>query len=418
MNDTLLKVSLVFRGLVLLTALVVLAALLFPVFGAATLPIVLLVFLCYAWGFYAFLQYRSGVQEEVVQLLATGAEAGAPLAPLVEAWLRDRPRPRWQRVWSRMVLFVFLPGYNWIWGRFLEFEPKVRRLAELLRDGTPLPQALRSTPGVVPPGAVASAAVGESTGRLADCLRRSTRSELGPVWVDVLPRLLYPVGLLLFLFVVVAFWATFLLPRMQRIFADLQISLPEQTLQLIEIGRFLQEYGTFVTAGVLSSVLIVIVLFFSPTARWYFPVVRWIYRMSVQSRVLSMLGVLLEAGRPVPEALDLLADQEEPGGVVSERLQDVKEAVSQGRSLGESLWKAGFLSRSGVTLIQAGERARNLPWVLSELGDHLAARAVRLAQRLSLTLFPAAVVAVGVVVGFLVLGMFLPLVKIITELSG
>jgi type II secretory pathway component PulF len=418
MNDLLLKVSLVFYGLVALAALVVLAVLVFPVFGAATLPVVLLLFLIYFWGFYTLVQYRSGVQEEVVQLLATGAEAGAPLAPLVEAWLHDRPRPRWRRVWSQVILFIFLPGYNWIWSHFLEVEPKVRRLAKLLRDGTPLPKALRSTPGVVPPGAVASAAVGESTGRLAECLRRSTRSELGPIWVDVLPRLLYPVGLLLFLFVVVAFWATFLLPRMERIFADLQIGLPEETLRLIETGRFLQEYGRYVTAAVLSCVLIGIVLLFSPTARWYFPVVRRIYRMSVQSRVLSMLGVLLEVGRPIPEALDLLADQEEPGGVVSERLQDVKEAVSQGRPLAESLGKAGFLSRSGVSLVQAGERARNLPWVLSELGEQLAARAVRLAQRLSLTLFPVAVVAVGVVVGFLVLGMFMPLVKIITELSG
>jgi type IV pilus assembly protein PilC len=390
---------------------------LLPVFGPGVLPLLLLVCLVYGWVLYAYLQYRHGRQEEIVQLLAASAEAGTPLAPIIEAYVRDRPETGWRKFWVATILFFILPGYYWIWHRHHGFDSKVRRLASLLRDGASLHEALRLTPGVVPPGAVLSAAVGESTGRLADCLRRSTRSELGPVWMSALPRLLYPAALLLFVLGVTTFWTTRLLPRMERIFGDFQMGLPEGTQQLIETGRWLQDYGWAVSLAILGCVGALVVLIVSPTVRWYTPGVGRLYQMSVQSRVLSMLGVLLEAGRPVPQALDLLADQEEPGAVVHERLQDVEEAVSQGGSLAESLGKAGLLSRSGVALVQAGERACNLPWVLGELGEQLAVRTVRLSQQISLALFPIAVAAVGIIVGFLVVGMFLPLVKLITELS-
>jgi type IV pilus assembly protein PilC len=399
-----------------LTAIGGLSLLLFHFVGPVAVPLLLLLSVGYGWIIYAVLQYQHGRQEEVVQLLAAGAEAGAPLAPLVDAYLRDRPSSGWRKFWDVLFLIFVLPGYE-LWRPVLSSDEKARRLANRLRDGASLHEALRAIPGVVPPGVVISAAVGESTGRLADCLRRANRVELGPVWMNVVPRLLYPAVLLLFVLGILAFWTTMLLPRMQRIYFDFQMVLPEQTQQLLEAGRFLKEYGWIVSLALLGGVVLVLALIVSPTIRWYTPVVGRLYRMSVQSRVLSMLGVLLETGRPVPQALRLLADQEESGGVIQERLEDVEEAVSEGKPLAESLGKAGLLSRSGVALVQAGERARNLPWVLAELGEQLAARTVRLSQQLSLAMFPIAVVAIGIVVGFLVVGMFLPLLKLITELS-
>jgi type IV pilus assembly protein PilC len=139
--------------------------------------------------------------------------------------------------------------------------------------------------------------------------------------------------------------------------------------------------------------------------------------MDVRSRVLKMLAVLLEVGRPVPQALDLLAGSGSFSLTARRRLAAACRAVKEGEPLADSLRRAGLLQPSMVPLVQAAERMRNVPWVLSELGESLANRAARLLRRISLVFLPASVLAVGLLVGFIVLGMFMPLIAIITRLS-
>jgi general secretion pathway protein F len=139
--------------------------------------------------------------------------------------------------------------------------------------------------------------------------------------------------------------------------------------------------------------------------------------MHVQARVLRMLGILLEVERPVPQALAVLADSGYFSRVARNRLNAARGAVERGEPLAPTLQRFGLLPRRMVALVQAAERAHNLPWALAELGDHLAQRAVRLMRRLTLVFFPAAVVGVGVIVAAVVLGWFLPLIKLLTELS-
>ena len=67
--------------------------------------------------------------------------------------------------------------------------------------------------------------------------------------------------------------------------------------------------------------------------------------------------------------------------------------------------------------MQAAERVRNLPWALIEMGENLLNRLVRLLTKISMVAFPLNVLAVRALVGFLVIGMFVPLVQLLTRLS-
>src|SRR4051794_21198786 len=116
-------------------------------FNILSLPLLLMLGLFYGWIFHAFLHYRLGRQEEFLHLLAAAAESGAPLAPVVRAYLRDRPPGRW--VWAAVLLFFVAPGYYWLWHRRRAYDRKLARVARELEQGTPLYVALRSEPGVV-----------------------------------------------------------------------------------------------------------------------------------------------------------------------------------------------------------------------------------------------------------------------------
>jgi type IV pilus assembly protein PilC len=103
--------------------------------------------------------------------------------------------------------------------------------------------------------------------------------------------------------------------------------------------------------------------------------------------------------------------------VASRRLKQVCFQVEQGEPLAKPLHRHGLLPAAMVPLVQAAERAHNLPWALAELGDHLADRTAVRVRRVLQTFFPLSVFAIGLLIGFVVVGMFLPLLKLMAEFS-
>ena len=100
--------------------------------GYASLLVLLVLAAFYGWMLFAFLHYRQCRQEELLQVLAAAAEAEAPLAPALWAYVRDRPRGGLRGVWVAVLLCVVVPGYYWLWYRGSNYDRKVERVAELL----------------------------------------------------------------------------------------------------------------------------------------------------------------------------------------------------------------------------------------------------------------------------------------------
>ncbi|MFO0930263.1 MAG: type II secretion system F family protein [Gemmataceae bacterium] len=403
----------------LLSAAVVVIGLLVALMigGLLPLPLLLLLGLIYGWMLNAFLIYRVGRQDEVLHLLAATAEQGAPLAPALRAYLQDRPKGGWRAFWTATLLFFVIPGYYWFWYRRHNYERRLARVAGRLEQGVPLHEALAEVRGVMPQATVTAVGVGESIGRLSLGLRRSNQGQLMTVWLEAVPRLLYPIILLLFLLSVLTFWMLYLLPRFQRIFKDFGIELPEMTRQIMAIGRSFEEYPLVIPLAILALIAAPILLYLYPGLLEYVPGVRRLYRMAVQSRMLRMLGMLVEAGKPLPEAMAVLAAPGQFAPAMTRRLQAVRAALAQGEPLADSLVRGRLMPGSMAPLVSAAERAHNLPWALSELGEHLAMRVVRLTRQISLILFPTAVLLIGLVIGFFVIGMFVPLIKLISEMA-
>lgn len=415
MKRKLLTFLAIFMLLVVVLPLAVVG--LFRAFGLGGFYLFLILLAVYGWALFCYFHYRQGRQEELLHVLTTAASMSAPLAPALRAYSLDRPRSIVRECWVSLVQLFLIPGYYWIWHRRHRYDAKVYHVAGLLEQGVPLHSALRATPGVASGETLLAAAVGESTGRLADSLRGVPRSRMAPVWIEAVPRFLYPFVLLLMIFGLLSFLMLFIAPKFARIHREIGVDLPDLTRRLFAFGDMvIREW--WVLAGVmLGAFWAGIVLYFSPTACWYCPGFGRLYRMHAQSRLLKLLGILLENGKPVPEALAILAESGYFEGTVRRRLHHVCAAVAQGEPLAPPLRRAGLLPASMVSLVEAAERARNLPWALSELGEHLANRAVVLLRRASLLFLPVSVIAVGLLVGFIVVGMFLPLVALMAELG-
>src|SRR4051794_32047440 len=231
--------------LVLCGSLLVVAALvgilLFAGMGYMSLAMLLVLGVAYAWVLFAFLHYRQSRQEEFLQVITAAAEAEAPLAPALCAYLLDRPHGRLREFWIALLLFFVVPGYYWIVYRRANYDRKVEQVARLLEEGDSLTDALQQTPGVASRETRLAVALGEDTGQLArslQAIRNPTRSQLAILWLEVVPRIVYPLLVLLVIVGVLNFWTLYLAPRYQRLFRDMSVSLPRETERTMAFGQF------------------------------------------------------------------------------------------------------------------------------------------------------------------------------------
>jgi type II secretory pathway component PulF len=379
------------------------------------IPVLLVVMLPCVWLLYVHRRYREARQGELAQVIATAVEAQMPLAPAVLAYLHDRPREG-RAAWDAALMAVCPPGYL-VWTQRRTFDDRVARLSALLAIGMPLPAALRTVPSVAPPELAVAADVGDATGRLADCLRRCDRERLRVVMLEVLPRLLYPMMLLAFITVVAVFLAKDVAPKFQRILADSQQSLPAATDRLFSIAGDIDVYWDAIGLAVLGLAGLVLLLKVSPMLQWHLPVVGRLIRWETQGLVLGMLGELFKSDRPAHEALGLLASAPDLPRAARRRLEKAQQGVAAGEPLPDALRGAGLLPRAMSPLVSAAIRTHTLPSALTELGELLTTRAVRLVRRVSLIISPVLVIAVGAMVAFIVVSIFMPLIQLLTRLS-
>jgi len=375
------------------------------------------IMLLYGWAAYSFFHYRYVRQQEFLHLLATTAEMEMPLAPAVWAFVRDRPREPLREFWAAFLLFFLLPGYYWLRHRRHSYDRKIEDVACLLEVGLPLHQALAGVPGVVPRDTILAAAIGQATGKLGYCLRQAGRFRVSAAWIDAVPRLVYPLALLSVVVSVLSFWAVFLAPKLQVIFRDFKLHLPAATEGILNTSRWIARFNWLEVPLFLSLVVLVAYLFAYPSACWSWPVIGRLYRIHLQGRVLKMLGLLLDTGTPLPEALQIMTKSGFFQGGDVRRLSALLDEVQRGEPLADAMQRHKLLPHMMAALVHAAQRAQNLPWALMELGDHLAQRTVRLTQRITLAIFPVAVVVMGLVVGFIAIAMFFPLVQILQGLA-
>ena len=193
-----------------------------------------------AWILFGVFHYRAIRQDEVLQVLTTAIESQLPLPEALMSYVKDRPHGVGREIW----LTLLLPGYYWIWHRKHAFDRRVEQMAKLLAMGVPLFQALRDVPAVASRETVMAAVIGQKTGQMAVCLRHASRRRFATLWIELVPRLLYP--LLIFGFVTFAllFLTVFILPKFQKIFKDFNMTLPRATQALFDYrDLLLRWYG-------------------------------------------------------------------------------------------------------------------------------------------------------------------------------
>jgi type IV pilus assembly protein PilC len=104
--------------------------------------------------------------------------------------------------------------------------------------------------------------------------------------------------------------------------------------------------------------------------------------------------------------------------IMSDAILSARAAIREGEQIGDPLQRSGMFPPMVVQMIAIGEETGSLDAMLSKVADFYEAEVDATLASLAAALEPLLIVFLGVIVGFIVVSMFLPLVQIIGSLQS
>lgn len=345
--------------------------------------------------------------------------------------------PRWSRGTARFPLLPFSQELCALLSAGLglvesiqtladkEERPAVRRvLLDVVRtvsQGEPLSAALRQHGAAFPPLFVATVRAAERTGDLPEALARfvSYRAQIDEVRKKIVSALIYPVLLLAVGGLVTLFLLAYVVPRFAAVYEDAGRDLPLLSQLLLAWGRFFEANWAVVLGALVT---LVVSMAFSLTrssigpaladAVWRVPSIGERLRVYQLARLYRTLGMLLQSGLPMVAALkqssDMLPPQLQP------RLAQAIEALGTGQLISSAMHQHGLTTPVALRMLRVGERSGRMSELMVRIATFHEDEMARAVEWFTRLFEPILMLAIGAVIGLIVLLMYVP----VFELAG
>lgn len=348
-------------------------------------------FVIVAAGILVYVGFRYWLRRRMALLsvLAAAARRWMPLAPAAEAFAEE----------SRGI-----------------FGSRCRVVAQALHAGMPLGDALRLNGPFIPRRALAIVEVGVRTGNVSGALAEAARQPATqPTMARVWAALWYLGAVVLIGTSVLTFLAIKIVPAFVKIFDDFDSQLPGMTVNLIHACDWFVSYGWPPLLLGLFGIACFALLWTFDIIAWLPPPLSTLSRRRETAIVLRALAVATEADRPVELAMSALAEHY-PSLAICGQLRRALAEMAMGQPWAESLADQGLLRGGELALVASAQRVGNLTWALREVADRMERRFALRLQRWLEVLVPMLVLALGAVVMYTIVALFIPLVRLITKL--
>ncbi|MGB0369707.1 MAG: type II secretion system F family protein [Opitutales bacterium] len=333
--------------------------------------------------------------------LATLLNSGLPLLRALEVMIRQEKNPK--------------------------FKAMLDSLAESVRSGNTLSDSLQQYPKTFDKLFVNMVKAGEAggvlevvLGRLATFMEKSVKTKK-----KVKSAMVYPMVVVSVAILIVAGLMVFVVPQFQGIFNDMmrEAPLPGPTQIVINVSEF-------VKSNIIATVLLVagVVFVFSSIRKFeagrkfadnvalVTPKVGDLVSKATISRFTRTFGTLLSSGVPILQALQIT--REIVGNSKYEAAIDrIHNSVRDGEALSAPMEREKVFPTMVTSMIDVGEETGELSEMLNRVADNYDEDLDNAVASVTSIIEPIMIVFLAVVVGFIVIALFLPIVEIIQKLT-
>ena len=297
-------------------------------------------------------------------------------------------------------------------------------LAEVLEDitnrlegGTTMATAMQAHPKVFSELFIAMIHVGENTGMLDDSFKRL--SEILELERDTKRRvkqaLRYPTFVVIALLAALMVVNFLVIPRFASVFAKLGADLPFLTQVLVGTSNFLLGYWPLMLFAVAAGAVLIRQWKRTEQGRLMWdryklklPIIGPLLELITLSRFARNFATMLKAGMPVTHALTVVADATDNAWIGS-HIKDMRLGIERGESLLRTARHSEMFTPLILQMIAVGEETGSVDDMLNNVADFYDEDVDFGLKRLAESIEPILIVAMGILVLILALGVFLPI---------
>ena len=257
--------------------------------------------------------------------------------------------------------------------------------------------------------------------RLADFMEKAAKLKK-----KVIGAMIYPIVVISIAVGVVSMIMIFVIPKFKQIFSDFKLKLPAPTELLLTMSDFFaNQYGwAYLIAAPFVITVGLKLIRMSDTGRYAtdvvklkIPIMGSIIGKTSIARFTRTLGTLISAGVPILDAINIT--RETSGNeVYSRALLKVHDAIREGESMADPLRATKVCDAIVINMIDVGEETGDLDKMLLKVADNYDSDVDVLVGSLISILEPVMVVVLGVIVGFIVVALFMPMISLIEGISS
>jgi type IV pilus assembly protein PilC len=235
----------------------------------------------------------------------------------------------------------------------------------------------------------------------------------------------YPVAVMIVAFGILILLMVWVVPQFQQVFAGMNMKMPWFTLFVLGISNVIKDH-ILSALGVTAVAVIVFLLIINKTKlgrllwdkfKLKMPALGPVISKVAISRFTRTLGTLVSSGVPILQALVIV--RETAGNVIiANAVSKVHESVKEGETITAPLESSGVFPPMVVSMVDVGEQTGAMPEMLLKIADNYDEEVDNAVSAMTSLLEPIMIVFLAVIVGSIVIAMFLPLINMISNLSG
>lgn len=345
---------------------------------------------------------KTKVLTQFTRQLATLVNAGLPLMRGIEVLKRQQKDPQ---------MVEALTG-----------------IGETISSGGTFSEALTAYPKIFDNLYVNMVKAGEAGGVLEVVLARLAEfaEKSDKIKNKVKGAMIYPIVVLVAAIGITAFLLVAVIPKFKQVFNDMLggAALPGITQAVIDLSEWVQHNG--LTIAIIVAAFIIIKKLIGKTEKGaYFydvlslrmPVTGTLVQRTAVSRVTRTMGTLLASGVPILQTLVIVRDTT-GNRVISKAIQNIHDAVKQGEGMTQPLSQCWVFPPMVTSMVEVGEETGALADMLTRIANTYDDEVDNAVAGMTAAIEPALIIVLAFVVGTIVIAMFLPMIKIISSVSG
>ncbi len=297
---------------------------------------------------------------------------------------------------------------------------------EDVEGGSTLAGALAKHPKVFDKMYVNIVKAGEISGaldvillRLADFLEKTER-----LVRKIISAIIYPTVVSVLAMGILMGLMIFIIPNFAKIFEEMNLELPTPTRILITCSNMIKTHWMFIPAVPFGVFMIYKILgkikrirLLIDHTKFKLPIFGAIINKSTVSRFSRTLATLLSSGVPILDALNNVKDAT-GNAAMAQAIENIHDSIRGGETITRPLRASKICDEMVVNMVEVGEETGELDKMLTKVADNYDDEVDKAVEAMVSLIEPMMIVFLGGSVGFIVIAMFVPLIKLMQGIGG